>query len=126
VKTGFREEMRTRRMGKLLDALNRPQPRPEPGRPAQPSLEQLPVALAVECVPEPAPPEEAPTVPFIEVGGPRSAIDGSPEVLAVSPPSRGVPVARTAALADGTPREAPGMVSIWCSWTLRPGVHLEK
>jgi hypothetical protein len=70
-------------------------------------------------------------VPYIEVGGPRSAIDASPDVLAAGrslPPSIAISlkpspppiVAQPATAADeACPAET---FSIWCSWTLRSGM----
>lgn len=116
-------------MGRMLDALNRSEPKPppiSPPAPPPPVSEAIPVVDAVECpaeaTEEPAEEREAEAnVPFIEVGGSRSAIDASPDVLAAPSPRRALvePVNKPAAEEETM---SVGMVSIWCSWTLRPGV----
>ncbi len=108
-------------MGRMLDALNRTPSQPPPA-PPRPVPEEIPVVDAVEC---PAEPEEEAGVPFIEVGGSRSAIDGSPEVLA-APASRPVPVEPERKPVADEECLPVGMVSIWCSWTLRPGMKVSK
>lgn len=111
-------------MGRMLDALNRtpatpePAPAPLPHPPAVPA--DLPVVDAVECPAEGSDLEVEPAIPFIEVGGPRSAMEASPEVLAApAPPVRGVKPT-SGASAD------PEVVSIWCSWTIRMGATVGK
>jgi hypothetical protein len=109
----------------MLDALNRthaappsavaPSPLPAPAP-------DLPVVDAVKCRDEEAVSETDPAIPFIEVGGPRSSMEASPDVLAAPGPSPLVP-----ATPEVEPDEAaPAVVSIWCSWTLRPGVKRAK
>jgi hypothetical protein len=119
-------------MGRMLDALNRseakrvPPPVPLPQVPLPAVTEAIPIVDAVECqaelIADPVDESDAGgCVSFIEVGGARSAIDGSPDVLAA-------PVPRSVAVAPGKKPaveeeiSSAGMVSIWCSWTLRPGV----
>jgi hypothetical protein len=81
----------------------------------------MPIVDAVECpvdAEEEGGKEEG--IPFIEVGGPRSTIDASPEVLAAPAPGWPVPAK---AEPEGA---APEVVSIWCSWTIRPGTSVAK
>ena len=112
-------------MGRMLDALNRTHAAPPPAAAPSPLPDPAPdltVVDAVECPAEEADGETVPVIPFIEVGGPRSTIEASPDVLAAPGP---------AAVAPATPdvepdNAAPAVVSIWCSWTLRPGVKRAK
>jgi hypothetical protein len=102
-------------MGRMLDALKRTSTNPAPVPVSEPPVvEAMPVVEAVEC------PDE-PDVPFIEVGGPRSTLEASPEVLAV-------PMPQSVRQEPKPPPEdecvPTGMVSIWCSCTLRPGVKV--
>ena len=117
-------------MGRMLEALNRTQARPAPAAvPLRPVAEEMPVVEAVECPVERADPQDEVIAPFIEVGGPRSAIDGSPDVLAAPPPRLAPMQLHSKPATDPTAADEcvpAGMVSIWCSWTLRPGMKVAK
>lgn len=69
-------------MGRMLEALKQPQA--NRGRPAEEDRSR-PTAPPAEV---PAPPEIEEDMPFIEVGGPKGSVSGSPEVMAKAPPPR--------------------------------------
>jgi hypothetical protein len=83
--------------------------------------------IAKEAVPEQVGTDEL-DVSFIEVGGPRSTIDASPDVLAAKlpvPPSlkAASESAEVPASLDLIEPSSCGTVSIWCSWNLRSGMN---
>jgi hypothetical protein len=118
-------------MGRMLEALRRPEgqsaPADKPVASAVPADE--PVVLAVTEPAEKATDADNPTpVPFIEVGGPRTVIDASPDVLAAKPPlaallGRPKMESQSEGVSDGKDLNDLGMVSICCSWTLRAGMR---
>jgi len=135
-----------RRMGRMLDTLNQSE-LPHRERPAltvaaPPPIrviadddtgdEAEPIALAVPPLPaalvEPAElePDEDESAPFIEVGGPRSQVDASPEVLAFPASRRPPHLDEPPAAADDDALALGGTSEIWCSWTLRPGMKMAK
>jgi hypothetical protein len=117
-------------MGRMLEALSRPDARKE--RPTEPIIS---IASKI-AEPEPAPPAESEPaaveeqVPFIEVGGPRSLINASAEVLAARPPmaspSEPLPHVMDTDQEDGAAPRIGGTVAIWCSWTLRKGIKRDQ
>lgn len=109
-------------MGRMLEALKQTDARPLP-----------PVQAAQPCRPEAEPVEEEgeenATIPFIEVGGPRSELVASPDVLAALPSQAGLgpsPPQPAAPCPPSVPEAAitdvQGTIALWCSWTIRPGV----
>lgn len=115
-------------MGRMLEALGRSTPRPDP--PVERVIAMVPKTS--EPVPvkgadsEPVPEEQ---LPFIEVGGPRSVVDASADVLATAPATPATSplpeVARPETTGDDQADDAlmAGTIAIWCSWTLRPGIR---
>ena len=91
------------------------QVKPEPPPEARPSLRD-------EC-------PKAELVPYIEVGGPKSVIDASPDVLAATPKPRANPSSEKSSTSDAeskpafSPEETAATIAIWCSWTLRGGAR---
>jgi hypothetical protein len=117
-------------MGRMLEALSRPDARkersPEPIIPIAGKIAEPEPAPAAET--EPAAVEEQ--VPFIEVGGPRSLIDASADVLAAGPPTASPSEPRPQVMhtdpEDGAAPRIEGTVAIWCSWTLRKGIKRDQ
>lgn len=129
-------------MGRMLDTLNQadaaPRERPHLAVAAVPPIRVIAdddggdgdevetIALPVPPVPamlvepEEVEAEEDKSAPFIEVGGPRSQVDASPEVLAF-PATRSAPPSAKP-VADDENLDVGGTSEIWCSWTLRPGM----
>ena len=129
-------------MGRMLDTLNKSE-LPHRERPVLAVAPPPPIRVIAddeaddepEAVALPTPPllnvaepeeleaDEDESAPFIEVGGPRSQVDASPEVLAF-PASRTPPAAPKAP--DDEALDVGGTSEIWCSWTLRPGMKIAK
>ena len=116
-------------MGRMLEALGQSrekqvQPPAPANLQAQPDPSPEATRLATnEC-------SEATAVSYIEVGGPRSVIDASPDVLAATPKPRPKPSPEKAPSppnAETKPAvtldEIAGTIAIWCSWTLRGGAR---
>ena len=109
-------------MGRMLEVLNRtttpPEEKKEPASPSPTGAEQA----------EADDGEDEVGVSFIEVGGPRSQINASADVLAATPARSSSAVKAPPIPADPEPQpqtEEGGVIptiSIWCSWTIRPGV----
>jgi hypothetical protein len=120
-------------MGRMLETLTRADTRKE--RSAEPILPIAGKIAEPEPQPELAPaPETEPAVeeqiPFIEVGGPRSRVDASADVLAAAPPpsaaaSKPIKVIDTNQEEEG-PSQIAGTIGIWCSWTLRQGIKRDQ
>jgi len=118
----------------MLETLTRADTRKE--RSAEPILPIAGKIAEPEPQPEPAAgPEVEPAVevqvPFIEVGGPRSLVDASADVLAAGPPplaAASEPVKQVIRTdqEDGAPLQIAGTIAIWCSWTLRKGIKRDQ
>jgi hypothetical protein len=121
-------------MGRMLETLTRADTRKE--RSAEPILPIAGKIAQPEPQPEAAPaPETAPAVeehvPFIEVGGPRSLVDASADVLAAAPPplaagSQPIKHIIDTDQEEGAPPQIAGTIGIWCSWTLRKGIKRDQ
>jgi hypothetical protein len=114
-------------MGRMLETLTRADTRKE--RSAEPILPIAGKIAEPEPQPEPAPaPEHEPAVeeqiPFIEVGGPRSLVHASADVLAAAPPPSAAAPERIKEEETASP--IPGTIGIWCSWTLRHGIKRDQ
>src|SRR5262249_6046004 len=115
-------------MGRMLEAFGRATPRSDP-----PVERVIPL---VRKIGEPAPvkaadsePASEEQLPFIEVGGPRSVVDASADVLAsaqTTPPSSQVAPLETTGNDQEDDALAAGTITIWCSWTIRPGIRRES
>jgi Mrp family chromosome partitioning ATPase len=93
-------------MGRMLEALTQPRGKRCPKEPEErPSLPPPPAEDA-------AAEEEAP-MPFIEVGGPRAAVEGSPDVMASAAPKPIVPEAKAVSAKVEPPVAAAQKPGAW-------------
>jgi hypothetical protein len=116
-------------MGRMLEALNQTDARKEPSaKPNQPLVDPIIAPEPVQDLEnEPTAAEEQ--IPFIEVGGPRSVVDASADVLASAPTkAASEPIKMMAEAHQEETTELPmeGSLRIWCSWTIRKGVKLDQ
>ena len=117
-------------MGRMLEALGRTDARKEqPAKPVQSLADPLVAPEPLQDLEnEPTAAEEQ--IPFIEVGGPRSVVDASADVLASAPAiaSAAEPIK---AMKETDHEEVAvfpieGSLRIWCSWTVRKGIKLDQ
>src|SRR5262245_9237925 len=111
-------------MGRMLEALSRATPPERPAERVVPMIRKIGAAAPEKIADtEPAAEEQ---LPFIEVGGPRSVVDASADVLAAVPAAAEAGPSEIRESDDNEGLIAPGTIAIWCSWTLRPGIRRES
>jgi hypothetical protein len=124
-------------MGRMLEVLGAAKTRPEPPAEAagDPAGERQAFAAAASDAAGSGDSRDESAVSYIEVGGPRSVVDASPDVLASAPaasrpagsvsPRPSVSSALATPIGDDDTAAITAPIAIWCSWTLRPGIKVE-